>query len=172
MSIPCRGYQRPSAVDIPARVMRLRYLNAAFRWSRIVRRMATYGPPSPYALNCSGWIAGDPTDYNADTTSPSSARPVRGRTGSIQRPGRCWVPTRNRSMSFEDYPSGEDKARSWNLAHDCVVIEMSDGGVRLHIAGFDVPEEFTLLLSGEGVVRESGYKVVWRRGHEGGRQVC
>jgi hypothetical protein len=58
------------------------------------------------------------------------------------------------------------------LAHDCVVIDMSGGGVRLYIAGFDVLEEFTLLLSGEGVVRESRYKVVWRRGHEGGRQVC
>jgi hypothetical protein len=43
---------------------------------------------------------------------------------------------------------------------------MSDGGVRLHIAGFDVPDEFVLLLSGDGVVRESACKVVWRRGHE------
>ena len=51
------------------------------------------------------------------------------------------------------------------LAHDCVVIDMSDSGVRLHVAGFDVPDEFVLLLSGNGV-RESKYKVVWRRGHE------
>jgi hypothetical protein len=52
------------------------------------------------------------------------------------------------------------------LAHDCVVIDMSDSGVRLHVAGFHVPDEFLLLLSGDGVVRESKYKVVWRRGHE------
>jgi hypothetical protein len=52
------------------------------------------------------------------------------------------------------------------LAHDCVVIDVSDSGVRLHVAGFDVPDEFLLLLSGDGVVRESKYKVVWRRGHE------
>jgi hypothetical protein len=45
---------------------------------------------------------------------------------------------------------------------------MSDGGVRLHIAGFDVPDEFVLLLSGDGVVRERACKVVWRRGHEVG----
>ena len=52
------------------------------------------------------------------------------------------------------------------LAHDCVVIDMSDSGVRLHVAGFNVPDEFVLLLSGDGVVRESKYRVVWRRGHE------
>jgi hypothetical protein len=52
------------------------------------------------------------------------------------------------------------------LAHDCVVIDMSDSGVRLHVAGFNVPDEFVLLLSCDGVVRESKYKVVWRRGHE------
>jgi hypothetical protein len=58
------------------------------------------------------------------------------------------------------------------LAHDCVVIDMSDDGVRLHVAGFDVPDEFVLLLTGDGVVRESKYRVVWRRGHELGGQVC
>jgi hypothetical protein len=46
------------------------------------------------------------------------------------------------------------------------VIDMSDSGVRLHVAGFNVPDEFVLLLAGDGVVRESKYKVVWRRGHE------
>ena len=45
--------------------------------------------------------------------------------------------------------------------------------MRLHIAEFDVPDEFVLLLSGDGVVRESKYKVVWRRGHEVGAEfVC
>ena len=39
--------------------------------------------------------------------------------------------------------------------------DMSDSGVRVHVAGFDVPDEFVLLLSGDGVVRESKYKVVW-----------
>jgi len=42
--------------------------------------------------------------------------------------------------------------------------------VRLHIPGFDVPDEFVLLLSGDGVVRESTYKVVWRRAHEVGAE--
>ena len=56
------------------------------------------------------------------------------------------------------------------LAHDCILIDISQRGVRLHIAGFDVPDEFVLLLSGDGVVRESKYKVVWRRGHEVGAE--
>jgi PilZ domain len=56
------------------------------------------------------------------------------------------------------------------LAHDCILIDISDSGVQLHIPGFDVPDEFVLLLSGDGVVRESTYKVVWRRGHEVGAE--
>ena len=56
------------------------------------------------------------------------------------------------------------------LAHDCILIDISERGVRLYITGFDVPDEFVLLLSDDGVVRESKYKVVWRRGHEVGAE--
>ena len=56
------------------------------------------------------------------------------------------------------------------LAHDCILIDISERGVRVHIAGFDVPDEFVLVQSGDGVVRESKYKVVWRRGHEVGAE--
>jgi PilZ domain len=49
---------------------------------------------------------------------------------------------------------------------DCLLINISDGGVRLFLDGFDAPDEFVLLLTDDGVVRESKYKVVWRRGHE------
>ena len=45
---------------------------------------------------------------------------------------------------------------------DCITDDISERGVRLHIAGFDVPDEFVPLLSGDGAVRESKYKVVWR----------
>ena len=41
-------------------------------------------------------------------------------------------------------------------------------GVRLNVGALDVPDEFVLLLSGDGVVRESTYQVIWRRGHEVG----
>ena len=57
------------------------------------------------------------------------------------------------------------------LAHDCIVIDISDNGVQLHVPGFDVPDKFVLLLSREGVVRESTYKVAWRRGHEVGAEL-
>jgi len=53
-------------------------------------------------------------------------------------------------------------------ARDCPVIDISDDGVRLNVRGLDVPNEFVLLLAGNGVVRENGYKVVWRHGHEVG----
>ena len=53
-------------------------------------------------------------------------------------------------------------------ARDCHVIDISDDGVRLNVGRLDVPNEFVLLLSGDGVVRENAYKVAWRRGHEVG----
>lgn len=58
---------------------------------------------------------------------------------------------------------------SGTLPRDCLITDISDGGVRLHVEGFDVPDEFTLLLSGEGLVEmEREYRVVWRLGYEVG----
>ncbi len=54
------------------------------------------------------------------------------------------------------------------LPRDCLITDISTGGVRLHIEGFEVPEEFVLYLSGEGIPKECVYRVVWRLGHEVG----
>ena len=51
---------------------------------------------------------------------------------------------------------------------DCLVMDISDGGVRLNAKGLNVPDEFALLLSTDGVVRESMCKVAWRYGDEVG----
>jgi hypothetical protein len=53
-------------------------------------------------------------------------------------------------------------------ACDCLVIDISNGGVRLNVEGLDVPDEFVLLLSEDGIVQESTYKMIWRFGHEVG----
>ncbi len=54
-----------------------------------------------------------------------------------------------------------------SLPRDCLITDISDGGVRLHAEGFNVPDEFLLLLSGDDVVaRERIYRVVWRLGYE------
>ena len=34
-----------------------------------------------------------------------------------------------------------------SLPRDCLVTDMSEGGVRLHVEGVDVPEQFAVLLS-------------------------
>ena len=60
---------------------------------------------------------------------------------------------------------------SGTLPRDCLITNISDGGVRLHVEGFDVPDEFTLLLSGEGMGQtERRYRVVWRLGFEVGAE--
>jgi PilZ domain len=53
------------------------------------------------------------------------------------------------------------------LPRDCLVTDISDGGVRLHVEGLEVPNEFVLLLSGDGLhATERAYRVVWRLGFE------
>lgn len=55
------------------------------------------------------------------------------------------------------------------LARDCLITDISDGGVRLHVEGFEIPEEFVLSVSGEGLgAGERVYRVVWRLGYEVG----
>jgi hypothetical protein len=55
---------------------------------------------------------------------------------------------------------------SGTLPRDCLVTDVSTGGIRLHVEGFDVPDEFVLLLSGDDLAEECNYRVVWRLGHE------
>jgi PilZ domain len=50
----------------------------------------------------------------------------------------------------------------------CHVIDGSDGGVRLHLYGFDVSSEFLLTFSGDGPSNDGTYKVIWRDGSEVG----
>jgi len=52
------------------------------------------------------------------------------------------------------------------LPRDCLITDISTGGVRLHVEGFDVPDDFVLVLSGEDLAKECSYRVVWRLGHE------
>ncbi|HTV34794.1 MAG TPA: PilZ domain-containing protein [Xanthobacteraceae bacterium] len=57
------------------------------------------------------------------------------------------------------------------LPRDCLITDISDGGIRLHVEGFDVPDEFVLLLSGEGLAgKERAYRVIWRLGYEIGAE--
>jgi hypothetical protein len=52
------------------------------------------------------------------------------------------------------------------LPRDCLVTDISTGGVRLHVEGFEVPDHFVLMLAGDDVAKEASYRVVWRLGHE------
>jgi hypothetical protein len=53
----------------------------------------------------------------------------------------------------------------------CLVIDISDGGVRIHLNGLEVPDEFVLLLSGDGPAKDGRYRVVWRHGNEVGAKL-
>jgi PilZ domain len=44
----------------------------------------------------------------------------------------------------------------------CLVTDVSDGGVRIHANGFEVPENFVLLFPEDGPTLSGNYRVVWR----------
>jgi hypothetical protein len=52
---------------------------------------------------------------------------------------------------------------------DCLIVNMSEGGVRLHSETIEVPEEFTLVLS-DGPYSRRSCRVVWRLGFEIGAE--
>jgi hypothetical protein len=53
----------------------------------------------------------------------------------------------------------------------CVVTDISDGGVRVHANGFYVPDEFVLLIAGDGPFQNGTYRVIWRRDDEIGAKL-
>jgi hypothetical protein len=55
-----------------------------------------------------------------------------------------------------------------NQARYCLITDVPDGGVRINTFGFDVPDEFVLLLSGDGTARDGTYRVTWRLGQDVG----
>ena len=52
------------------------------------------------------------------------------------------------------------------LPRECLVTNISDGGVRLHVEGLEVPEAFVLVLDDGSGARPRDCKVVWRLGYE------
>ena len=56
--------------------------------------------------------------------------------------------------------------------HECLILGISDGGVRLYAVGFDVPEEFVLLLPGDDGIEEANkFRVIWRHDREVGAKL-
>ena len=53
----------------------------------------------------------------------------------------------------------------------CLITDISDGGVRINTFGFNPPDEFELLLSGDGPARDGTYRVIWRLGHDVGAKL-
>jgi hypothetical protein len=51
---------------------------------------------------------------------------------------------------------------------ECVILDISDEGVRVYVVGFDIPDEFVLLFS--DAVQER-CKVIWRRDREVGAKL-
>jgi PilZ domain len=56
------------------------------------------------------------------------------------------------------------------LTRNCLIINLSRGGVRLHVEGAEVPERFVLLISDGDHATPRACKVSWRLGFELGAE--
>jgi hypothetical protein len=54
------------------------------------------------------------------------------------------------------------------LPRDCLVNNVSEGGLRLHVEGLDVPDDFTVLLDEGSGAKPRRCRVMWRLGYEVG----
>jgi len=68
-------------------------------------------------------------------------------------------------LAFNRY--GRIQCEGSNGTRDCLITNMSDDGVRLHIEVSELPAEFTLLLTDAKWPRRS-CRVMWRLGFEFG----
>jgi len=74
---------------------------------------------------------------------------------------------RRRSQRRQINRTGKIHLATGTLPRDCLITDISAGGVRLHVEGYEVPDEFVLLLSGDGMAaQERSYRVIWRLGYE------
>jgi hypothetical protein len=77
------------------------------------------------------------------------------------------VDERRRAPRRHNNPVAKIQFGSGTLPRDCLITDISDGGVRLHVEGFDVPDDFVLLLTGDDIgAKERIYRVVWRLDYE------
>jgi hypothetical protein len=54
-----------------------------------------------------------------------------------------------------------------SLPRDCLLVDISEAGVRLNTEAIDVPDEFVLMISGDEA-QNRACQVVWRLGFEVG----
>jgi hypothetical protein len=56
-----------------------------------------------------------------------------------------------------------------SLPRDCLIVDVSDSGIRIHAEHWEVPDEFLIVISGARHERRE-CRVVWRLGFEVGAE--
>ena len=57
-----------------------------------------------------------------------------------------------------------------SLPRDCLITDISDGGVRLHLEGIEVPDQFDLIIDAGSPPVRRRCLVIWRLGYEIGAE--
>ncbi len=96
--------------------------------------------------------------------------------GAVARSGAPTTWSRTSLVSLEPKESPPARRRLGHVAatvfaqdiepHYCLVTDVSEGCVLLHVKTFDVPDVFALLFHPDGPAYSGNYKVVWRHKEE------
>jgi hypothetical protein len=79
------------------------------------------------------------------------------------------ITERRRSVRYSFNRYARIQAEMGGPSRDCLIVDMSESGVRLHTEFGDVPATFTLVISG-GERPRRACRVVWRLGCEIGAE--
>ncbi len=79
------------------------------------------------------------------------------------------IKERRRSVRYSFNRYARIQAELAGPSRDCLIVDMSETGVRLHAELADVPGEFTLVVTGAERPRRT-CRVVWRLGYEIGAE--
>jgi hypothetical protein len=73
---------------------------------------------------------------------------------------------RRQSKRYTVNRSARVQARADARPHDCLLVDISDAGVRLHAEGAELPDDFFVVIPGGKDERRRACRVVWRLGPE------
>ena len=77
------------------------------------------------------------------------------------------------------FPAGRGSSGTWVIPRPadgtppryCLITQVSNGGVRINTFGVNIPDEFALLLSGDGPAIDGTYRVIGGSRYDVGAQL-
>jgi hypothetical protein len=121
---------------------------------------------SPGSKNSSAFKYSSTSKYSPPPANPPSAAPAPAPKTTLPAEMALRPEDRRRTRRRMINRMAKIQFGASAAQRDCVIGDISAGGVRLQVEGFQVPDAFVLFVNADGVTRECVYRVVWRLGSE------